>query len=160
MCNAGTAGKQAVYSGTIMANRVGLPCAFETHNISVSALVGKTIVSTGVVLWRQNKPIEFVTHLDPAPEWLLTGPRAANWRPAERLASGAIDFRLIPRRPHVAATRPACPHADFVLRNCSDLNVNCSAGGPDRGRVGLLVQRPSGIGGRLVATGAPPVVSR
>ena len=46
------------------------------------------------------------------------------WRPAERLASGAIDFRLIPPRPHVAATRPACPHADLVLRNCCRFNVN------------------------------------
>jgi hypothetical protein len=92
------AGKQAVYAGTMEDNRDGRVSTFSTRNISAAAVVGKKITATGMVLWRDDRPIEFVPHLDPAPGWLLKGPRAA--KPGDKLsvawAVGDLDALVYP----------------------------------------------------------------
>ena len=45
--------------------------AIPFFGIGAAALVGRKIQSTGFVLWREDEPIAFVPHLDPAPGWLL-----------------------------------------------------------------------------------------
>ena len=83
-------GKQAVYAGTMQANQHSddeeTGDFFDTHNIDEADLVGKKILSTGLVLWRKNGlgPDMFVANLDPAPGWILNGPRAA--RPGDEVS--------------------------------------------------------------------------
>ena len=87
-------GEQAVIAGTMQDGEDERVCTFSTHNVSAASLVGKKILSTGLVLWRDDEPIEFVApsgrgpwarpRVNPSPGWLLKGPRAA--KPSDKFS--------------------------------------------------------------------------